>query len=387
METAIPKTAQNNHSLRFYSQVIFRALILFTIANLAFAFWYPMTAIGRISIYNHLLPGRQRLPYGENPDLSHNLSLFNLEAMFASHEISSGVKPIDEYRVILIGDSSIWGFLLPVEHTLASYLNSEGSVLPDGQRMRVYNLGYPVMSLAKDLLILSYALRYEPDLIIWPLTLESFPSDKQLSAPLIQHNPVSMQTLIGAYHLNLDPKSPDFIYPTFLDRTIWGSRRSIADIIRLQLHGVMWAATGIDQDIPDEYTPRMEDLSDDRNFHDLQPPHLDEEDLAFDILAAGVAMAGEIKILFVNEPMFVSHGKNSHIRYNFFYPRWAYDDYRRIMLQKSAAFGWHYFDLWDAAENSEFTNTAVHLTPLGTQQFAHQLTEAIYSLVGKGDHP
>ncbi len=57
--------------------------------------------------------------------------------------------------------------------------------------MRAYNLGYPVMSLTKDLLILDYAQRYQPDLIIWAVTLESFPYDKQLFPPLLQNNPGS----------------------------------------------------------------------------------------------------------------------------------------------------------------------------------------------------
>ena len=33
--------------------------------------------------------------------------------MFASHELSASAKPADEYRVLLIGNSSTWGFLLP----------------------------------------------------------------------------------------------------------------------------------------------------------------------------------------------------------------------------------------------------------------------------------
>ena len=93
-------------------------------------------------------------------------------------------------------------------------------------------------------------------------------------------------------------------------------------------------------------------------------------------------MAGELPILFVNEPMFVSQGKNSQIRYNFFYPRWAYDDYRALMAEYSAASGWKYLDAWDAVENTEFTNSAVHLTAAGTQQFAARLAQAVRDVLG-----
>ncbi|HEX7976289.1 MAG TPA: hypothetical protein VF498_17900, partial [Anaerolineales bacterium] len=259
-------------------------------------------------------------------------------------------------------------------------ISDAGYILSDGRRIRAYNLGYPVMSLAKDLLILSYAMRYQPDLIVWPLTLESFPYDKQLFPPILQQNPQAVQALIEQYHLSLNPADSQLAQPSFWDRTLIGQRRNLADLVRLQLYGTMWAATGIDQDIPASYTPRQEDLPADTSFHNLQPPHLTAADLAFEVLKAGVNLAGKTPVLFVNEPMFVSQGKNSDLRYNFFYPRWAYDDYRRLMAEQSAANGWRYIDLWQAADNTEFTNSAVHLTPRGENQFARQLGKAILEI-------
>ena len=46
--------------------------------------------------------------------------------------------------------------------------------------------------------------------------------------------------------------------PTFWDRTLIGARRPLADLLRLQLYGVLWAATGIDQDIPAKLHPAAE---------------------------------------------------------------------------------------------------------------------------------
>ncbi len=89
-------------------RVISKALALFLLLNILFAWLIPLPSLGRISIYNHLVPGRVRLPYADDPARSYNLSLFDLEAMFASHEIEAQPKPEDEYRVILIGDSSTW---------------------------------------------------------------------------------------------------------------------------------------------------------------------------------------------------------------------------------------------------------------------------------------
>ncbi len=97
---------------RFLLRVIVKAAILFVLANLIFALLDPLETLGRnVSLYNVVLPGRERLPYGENPAESYNLNLYNVPALFAAHEIARA-KPADEYRVLLIGDSSTWGWFL-----------------------------------------------------------------------------------------------------------------------------------------------------------------------------------------------------------------------------------------------------------------------------------
>ena len=376
MNNVEDNTASNNR-LRFAGRVILKALMLFLLLNFVFAIWYPLPTLAKFSAYNVLFPGRQRLPYGDNPSKAYNLSLYNLDAMFASHELAGRVKPDDEFRVLVIGDSASWGFLLEPGQTLAAYITDTGAILPDGRRVRAYNLGYPVMSLTKDLLILERAMQYEPDMIVWPLTLESFPYDKQLFPPLLQNNPRAVRELIQTHDLSLDTKDANFEELSWWKRTIVGGRRQLADLLRLQLYGVLWAATGIDQDIPETYTLRQEDLEADRGFHNLQPPHLQASDLALEILSAGVRLAGDTPVLLVNEPMFISQGQNSDIRYNFYYPRWAYDDYRRIMSEESQRKNWQYLDLWNAVPGSEFTNSAVHMTPDGTRLYASQVLRAI----------
>jgi hypothetical protein len=109
----------------------------------------------------------------------------------------------------------------------------------------------------------------------------------------------------------------------------------------------------------------------------MQPPVFTLYDLAFDVLEAGMKRPGEVPVLLVNEPMFISRGENSNIRYNFFYPRWAYDRYRRIMLNLASEHNWRYIDLWQAVSNDEFTNSAIHLTPAGTAQLAERLAPVI----------
>jgi hypothetical protein len=366
----------------FLRNVVIKAALLFAAINLLLVVVDPLPALGRLSAYNVLLPGRARLPYGENPERAYNLSLFNLDAMLASHTIARP-KAADEYRVVVMGDSSVWGFLLETPDTLSAYLNAADERLADGRQVRVYNLGYPILSVTKDLLLLARLEPYEPDLIIWMVTLESFPADKQLFPPVVQHNAPEVRALITEHGLALDPNDPSLLDPSPWERTLLGRRRDLADLLRLQLYGVLWAATGIDQDIPETFTPRMEDLPADPTFHGLPGPDLRPEDLALDVLAAGVAEAGATPVIFVNEPMFVSQGENSDIRYNFFYPRWAYDDYRELMNAEAAARGWDYVDLWDAVPATEYTDSAIHLTPAGSALLAERVG-ALIAEAGNG---
>ncbi len=361
-------------------RVLVKTALLFLLLNALFAWTYPLEPLGRLSLYNHLWAGRLRLPYGEDPARSYNLSLYNVPAMFHSHTV---VQPKEEntFRVLVIGDSATWGWFLENQDTLVGRLNAAGYQLDQGQRLVFYNLGYPVMSLTKDLMILDEGMHYQPDLILWPVTLESFARSRQLDHPLLQHNPQRVQHLITTYHLDLDVHDPRFVHPDFLQRTMVGQRRALADLMRLQSLGLAWTATGIDQAIPDTISLRQSDFEPDLSWKDLKTPvPLDEHILTLDVLAAGVERAGDIPVLIVNEPMFISQGQNSHIRYNSFYPRWAYDAYRDLLAQTAAAQGWHYLDLWDAIPPKEFTDTPVHLTPAGTQMLADLLGPEIVHL-------
>jgi hypothetical protein len=371
---------QNTTSPVTLHGLLIKGLLLFLVFNLAFAALDPLPLVGRISAYNWLLPGRSRLPYGDRPELAYNISLFSLEAMFASHEIAGPEKALQEYRVVLIGDSATWGFLLKPEQTLSAQMNAARLETTDGKQVRVFNLGYPTMSLTKDLLILSQAMKYQPDLIVWLLTLESFPDSKQLDSPIIQNNPDLVRPLIESYNLDIQPDDPLFVKPSYMQRSIIGQRRALADILRLQLYGILWAATGIDQYYPDQYDPPQANLDADEGFHDLALPTLDPADLALENLEAGVMLADGIPVLFVNEPVYISQGKNSDIRYNFFYPRWAYDQYRTLMMDLTQNNGWYYLDEWNLIPPAEFTNSAIHFSPAGEALLSEEVGTAILNI-------
>ncbi|NJL93973.1 MAG: hypothetical protein HC915_09705 [Anaerolineae bacterium] len=140
---------------------------------------------------------------------------------------------------------------------------------------------------------------------------------------------------------------------------------------------MLWAVTGRDQAIPASYVPRANDLAADLSWQGLREPQPLADFLAFDVLAAGAALVGEVPLVMINEPMFIADGANSHLRYNFFYPRWAYDQYRLLLGLRAAREGWHYLDWWDRLPPAEFTDSPVHLTPAGTAQLAALLAPVI----------
>jgi len=349
--------------------ILLKATLLFVLFNFAFIFINKIP-LGNLSLYNSIFPGRARFPFGESRE-SYNLSLFNLDAMFASHVLAGTQKTPGEYRVLFIGDSSVWGTLLTPQQTLAGQL-SANRVNACGRTVQAYNLGYPTISLTKDLMILDQAKQYQPDMVIWLTTLEAFPSDKQLTSPIVANNAERIRGLITHYQLSLNPNDQALINASKWDQTFVSQRRAVADLLRLQIYGALWAATGIDQVYPKNYERAQTDLEADEDFHELTSLR---DALALDVLDAGMSAAP--LTLLVNEPILISNGLNHNIRYNFFYPRWAYDEYRQTLAEHAAARHWHYLDLWDLVPADQFTNSAIHLTPAAETLLANEIAVAV----------
>ncbi|HLY24867.1 MAG TPA: SGNH/GDSL hydrolase family protein [Aggregatilineales bacterium] len=366
---------------RLLRNVAIKALALFVAFNALYFAFQPLGLLEHLTIYNSLLPGRLRLPFSQNADVSYNLIETSLDQMLASHEIAQAKAP-GEYRVVLIGDSSVWGYLLEPTQTQAACLNQLSLSLPSGRKLRFYNLGYPTLSVMKDLLILRHALAYQPDLVIWSTTLASlYPSD-QLDFEVIRRQYDEVASLQAHYQFKL-PQWP-LPAPSFLDRTFFGQRRELADWLRYQLYGLDWAATGIDHRVPQFVTPHPVDLSSSDSLLLANPNlmtlsadhHIQAQDLSLDVVQAGMdsAAAKNVPVLLVNEPMVRS--PDNPVRWNSYYPRWAYDDYRGVLQTTAASKGWHYLDVWDAVPNQDFTDTDFHMTPAAACQYAARLGEA-----------
>ena len=58
-------------------RILIKAILFVVLFSLAFSLLMNVP-IGRLSLYNHLYPGRERFPFGESPATSYNLSIYNL---------------------------------------------------------------------------------------------------------------------------------------------------------------------------------------------------------------------------------------------------------------------------------------------------------------------
>ena len=356
----------NNESNKKISifRIVIKAVLLFLLLNFLFIF-IRETPYGSISLYNFVFPGRERLPFGASPGESFNLTLTNLDAMLASHKIAADQKLKNDFRIIVLGDSSIWGFLQKPENTLAGLLEKGISSECAGKNVEVFNLGYPSLSILKDLMILDKVKAFDPDLIIWFVTLESFPKNELLNTPLVKNNPLELNKIINKYDLDFPLASINL-----LDYTLIGQKRNLADLIRLQFYGTLWAGSGIDQVSLDDYTPAKRNFEEDESYKNIRNRSILSSDLALEVVTKGISENPGTEFILINEPILISNGMNSDIRYNFYYPRWAYDQYRTIIGNVFKKYGIEYHDFWDLIPESEFTNSAIHLTDSGERLLA-----------------
>ncbi len=223
-------------------------------------------------------------------------------------------------------------------------------------------------------------MQYQPDMIVWLVTLESFAQNGPPGPPLVQENLEEERQLYARYDLPFDEDVPE---RSLFERSILGQRRALADWLRLQLYGVMWGITGIDQVYPDDYDAPTADFGFSLAWDRFAgPQRLTEQALHFEILNAGDQIAEPVPLLLVNEPIFISDGENSDLRYNLWYPRWAYDAYRDALHNAAADHGWTLVDLWDFVDPSAFTDSPVHINAPAAQDVADYLSSEIIRLTG-----
>jgi hypothetical protein len=247
----------------------------------------------------------------------------------------------------------------------------------------VYNLAYPFLSLLKDLVLIEHVRTYNPDQILWFVTLNAFDRSTEFENDTNLANTFNLLSgVITSNKLKYDvQKLP---VANIWEKTIIGQRRRLKNIVLLQIYGFLWG--GLQTDL-DWYAPQVTDslpLSNDVEpeisyYGSLsQVPPVDlKKSWTFDVLRAGYWAAGDIPVVVINEPIYIATGANSELRYNSYWPRWVYDEYRSALSDWMAVNQHEYVDAWDILPRSEFIGTPLHRTEEGNRILAEFLVPSI----------
>ncbi len=348
--------------------VAVKGAAIFILIELAFVSISPQ--LDSLSVYALLGIKRERFPISTLAPIDAALDVGNLQAMFASHVVSN-LKAPDEFRVVVLGDSATWGTQDRVEQMLPAQLN-DLNLTCENRKVRAYNLSFPRSSATKDLMIMDEAMNYQPDMFIWLITWYTLMPKTRVDHVLVTQNPEEFYKL--ARRFDFLPK--DYPQPTWLDDVL-SRNRSAYRVARYQLFSLVQLATGVDQ-LPGPPIDVPSQLTSDTTFEGMRPPTLRKAQVSIDQVADAYKLAGNVPIILVNEPMQILSGvPNSDVRYNGYYPRWVYDQYRQYLGEAAAQNGWEYLDLWNAFPATYFGDTPLHLIPQGQQMLAQILAPAI----------
>jgi hypothetical protein len=373
-----------NAEIRLW-RVVLKAAFLFVSINVAFAYINP--PIGKLTLYNYIIQGRLRFPYEEkhSSDLVDYSATINqdYDALFGTHIISRK-KSVHEFRLILLGDSATWGFGLPAEEALSEQINRLNIQTCDGRVVRAYNLAYPFSFLTRDLLFLDKSMEYQPDMVFWLITLSTL-EPKVAETQFILPHWERYRRLTNSYSLELSHFSQPIERPSFWQKTLIGQRKRIKNIALVQTYGVIWGATRIDHREslrPDPELPGS-NVSDSLDYDEKYPEDAPAlfDSLLMNVLSTAYDVTGDIPIILVNEPIFVADGENRLVRYNGFYPRWVYDEYRQFIFEWAKQHDHQLLDYWNALPPEDFADAYFHRRLSGEKRFASLLAAEIEKLV------
>ena len=301
---------------------------------------------------------RERLPLSTVSPFDNALDVGDLGAMFGSHVISTPKAP-DEFRVLVLGDSTIWGLQLGADEVLPGQLNQlgltcgrqEGALLQSQLPKIIGDEGHSDPGPG--------AAIQNPDAIIWLVTWYTLSPKTRVDHWLITQNPDAYERLATRFDfLPKDYRPPEWDESVSCPRPSALSRQSAISCTRRSS-----LATERDQ-IPGPPQVPAAELSADETFEGLKPPTLRRNQVSIDQIEDFYDLANGMPILLVNEPILVMKDvANSDVRYDSYYPRWVYDQYRTYLAEAAASNGWNYLDLWDSFPEQAFADTPLHLKP------------------------
>jgi hypothetical protein len=339
------------YSWRVWRRIVIKGLILLLIANVLFIVINPLEMLLPWSLFGHLVPYRTRLVPAEDND---NVQLASLETLIHAHEISQPKAP-DEFRVIILGDSGIYGWGNADADTISGQLNVLG-IKVAGKKLRAYNLAAPFLSTTRDLLIADAVSAYKPDMVVWFVTLQGFRNNDR--NPLVELNAQRMTALTARFGLDDEnARSYGHVTSTLWDRSLFGQRQVIYRWLKFQTYVFR----------PDKPEPTDHRAIDDRLSETPPSPEASSNYMPMPNATWSPLLDMQpllnVPVLIVNEPILIV--PNNVANYDGYYGVALYDHYREAFRGFCADHQLWCLDIWNALPATAYTDTPLHHTASG----------------------
>jgi hypothetical protein len=320
-------------------------------------------------------------------------TLFDIDVMLSQHELCHRARDgVAETRVLLFGNSAIFGARLTEDQTVAHLLND--SLARDGADAHVYNLGYATTYQLKEAMLMRASLRFDPDVIVYGVTLADFMHVTPILWPpgiaeLLLRNPDWLETMAREGAPGIDDLVESYVRPGG-DSVPMASRwlrrwRALGSYARVaaRRHAQRaatspWLGGGVDPDSADDLSPPIMQREDytcgevlesfARNFRGWRTWNTLEylESLAERVDARVVVVAWPIR----HDPKGAC--------YNWRYPKRAVAEFDAWLRDEAERRGFSFVDLHDALGRSAFVDS-LHPTPSGNEEVVSRLRTVLRS--------
>ena len=326
----------------------------------------------------------------------HGANLFDLDLIFGQHEICDHTEQKTQLRKIaLIGNSATFGLNVSAEDTFAGQLNQRWE--SNNSPFHIYNLGFVTTYVFKDALIARKAIEFEPDVIVFALSLADFVH----TAPIPW--PDALPMFFGANNASLDrvrdegAAGLEEVVETYAlenSNRSWVGRRWIAWRERggyLRLATRYGAPHVINRFLLSDGDGEVMPKAPDEGFPQAGPNYrcnkvIDAFETKFgenwsnwNVLAYLEQLKREhgVKIAVLDSP--IEHNPRDAC-YNARQPSDAGSNYRAWLRKQTSARGLALWDLHDLLPRDQFSDT-IHPTAEGHRTIASTLAEPIEALL------
>jgi hypothetical protein len=275
----------------------------------------------------------------------------------------------------VVGDSTIWGLGLTDEQTLSGQLNSL-HLRVGGKRVVAYNLGYPWPSISRGALIIDNAMQYQPDLVIWFVTVTAFYiglyPDTDPHAVFFRLNRQHLEHLTVQFDLN-------HWFETYVAK-----ESPLTTMLAVKNQDVLpvWMAsleypfkTYSVHPLP---TPNVEALPQHALFETGYPGFYPMPNEVWDFLQIGnsLTITHNAQLLVINQPIRIEEGLHAEVNYNKDFQRAFYDEYHAALQKQTDAQNIWYADLFDVIPERYFLDS-LHVDAEGMALIANHVVSQL----------